>query len=118
MQSGPVANAANVLHVQAPVIGVEPVISYRHDDGSPCSEHTHSNRPPTPTAGDLRRLQPGASIKSAIEEEIRYRQRQHGCRQADAHYRVRYQLNGVIHETQMPQHPGDTIRVRVDLQPD
>jgi hypothetical protein len=118
MQAGPAANAANVLHVHAPVTGVEPIVSYRNADGSPCSAETHNNRPPMPRAGDLRRLQPGASIKSAIGDETHYRQRQHGCFRTDAVYRVRYRLDGVTHETQLPRHPGDTIRVRVDLRPD
>lgn len=118
MQAGPVVNAANVLHVHAPVIRVEPIVFYRDDDGSPCSGETRRERQPAPRAGDLRRLQPAVSIRSAIEEEIRFLQRPPDCRRAVAHYRVRYRLNGVIHETQLPRHPGDSIRVRVDLRPD
>jgi hypothetical protein len=69
-----------------------------------------------PAAGDVRRRDPALSLGAALEQELRY----HEARAADAAcrpraYRVRYRLDGRLHETTTPERPGAFVRVRVRL---
>ncbi|GAB3733134.1 glycine zipper 2TM domain-containing protein [Silanimonas algicola] len=61
--------------------------------------------------------------RDVVRETVRYEQRCETIADGRAEdrvvgYRVAYDYNGLVYSTETPYHPGDTIRVRVDVVPE
>lgn len=68
-------------------------------------------------AGAITGAMAGNSVGSQSSTPVRCRETVTGYRTVSDGYRIRWQLHDQVRESVLPRDPGDTLRVRVSLQP-
>jgi uncharacterized protein YcfJ len=120
--AGP-AKAAKIVYDYAEVVSVEAIVETLSAPSPVACE-----APPAPPPGDLRVMDPGLDLVSAIRREASrppaagergpcFAPAAERRRTEVVGYRVRYRYGGEVYERMMDAHPGERLRVRVTLAP-
>lgn len=128
----PMPVLAEIYYDEVPVIDAEPIYEARQVpvQGEQCGYEQPTSPPPVNPAalGDARVADPGTNLLGALNRDVALRQPpapEYRCRtvtrmesqQTLAGYRVRYEYHGKVYEQRMAAHPGDRLKIAVQLRP-
>ena len=127
----PLPIVAETFYDEVQVIDAEPIYEARQVpvQGEQCGYEQPTSPPPVDSAvlGDARSVDPGTNLLGALHRDVELRQPPapvYRCRtvtrmesqQTLAGYRVRYEYQGQVYEQRMAAHPGDRLKVAVQLE--
>ena len=122
--------AAEVFYDEAPVLDAQPVYQARQVPVQ--VQECGYEKPAAPAfvdaalLGDARNVDPGTDLFGALQRDVQLREppaEVYRCRQVTrteqrqelAGYQVRYEYGGQVYERRVAEHPGESIRVSVQL---